>query len=36
MLTMNRSRGLVRTSISHLPDAQLVEALPLVTAAMRQ
>ena len=30
------TRGLVRTSISHLPDAQLVEALPLVTAAIRQ
>ena len=28
MLTVDRTRGLVRTSISHLPDAQLLEALP--------
>jgi diguanylate cyclase (GGDEF)-like protein len=28
------TRSLVRSSITHLPDAQLVEALPLVTAAV--
>jgi diguanylate cyclase (GGDEF)-like protein len=28
------TRGLVRSSITHLPDAQLIEALPLVTAAL--
>jgi diguanylate cyclase (GGDEF)-like protein len=28
------TRSLVRSSITHLPDAQLVEALPLVTAAI--
>ena len=31
MLTVDRTRGLVR-----LPDAQLLESLPLVIAAMRQ
>ena len=30
------TRGLIRTSISHLPQEQLVEALPFVTVAMRQ
>jgi diguanylate cyclase (GGDEF)-like protein len=30
------TRSLVRSSISHLPDAQLVEALPLVTAALNK
>jgi len=28
------TKSLVRSSISHLPDAQLIEALPLVTAAV--
>src|SRR6201999_1845994 len=30
------TRSLVRSSITHLPDAQLVEALPLVTAAVNK
>ena len=30
------TRGLVRASITHLPDAQLADALPLVTAALNQ
>ena len=30
------TRGLIRTSMSHLPEEQLVEALPFVTVAMRQ
>lgn len=30
------TRSLVRSSITHLPDAQLVEALPLVTAALNR
>jgi diguanylate cyclase (GGDEF)-like protein len=29
------TRGLVRSSITHLPDAQLADALPLVTAALK-
>jgi EAL domain-containing protein (putative c-di-GMP-specific phosphodiesterase class I) len=29
------TRSLVRASITHLPDAQLAEALPLVTAALK-
>jgi hypothetical protein len=30
------TKSLVRSSITHLPDAQLVEALPLVTAALNK
>jgi hypothetical protein len=29
------TRSLVRASITHLPDAQLADALPLVTAALK-
>ena len=30
------TKSLVRSSITHLPDAQLIEALPLVTAAIQE
>ena len=30
------TRSLVRSSITHLPDAQLAEALPLATAAVNE